>query len=297
MAEVAPPPETIAEDDLCPICHLVFYSPVRTTCAHILCRACMAQWAAASQTVPMHPSSLDMDMRDFDPDYDPSYDLEARCPMCRTPTTTQADVALARVLEAKYPQTYAERRSEEEVARLAVSGEGVEHVAILMGNRHKLVGGRDEPGNRHDWTFFVRLSRPDLVSHVKVNLHPTFNPPSLVLRDPPFEVRRLGWGYFSISATVVLKEGWEWIGGSEVRGELSDRKGALGLEWMLDFEGGGNQGRVRAGVRRVGGYADEAADSGVESPLREPSPVEEGSPVRDVSPVRWPHMDAEDWFR
>lgn len=257
----------------------------------------MEQWALASQTVPVHPSSLDMDMRDFDPDYDPAYELEARCPMCRTLTTAQADVPLARALEANYPQTYVERHSEEETARVTASGEGVESVTILIGNRHQLVGGRDEPGNKHDWTFFVRLSRLDLVSHVKLILHPTFQPPSLVLRDPPFEVRRLGWGYFNVSATVVLKEGWEWIGGSEVRGELSDRKGALGLEWMLNFEGDGKQGRIRAGVRRVGGYADEAADSGVESPLREPSPVEEGSPVRDVSPVRWPHMDEDNMFR
>ncbi|KAJ4354204.1 uncharacterized protein N0V89_005938 [Didymosphaeria variabile] len=254
----------------------------------------MAQWADASQTVPMHPSSLDMDMRDFDPEYDPTYDLEARCPMCRTPTTAQADLALTQSLEAKYPNSYAERRAEEVTARATTNSEGVENVVILIGNRHKLVGVGDEPGNKHDWTFFVRLSRPELVSHVKVNLHPTFRPPSVVLRDPPFEVRRLGWGYFSISATIVLKEGWEWIGGGEVRGELSDRKGALELGWMLDFDGDGRQGRIRAGVRRVGGYADEAADSGVESPLREPSPVEDGSPVRDVSPVRWPHMDNED---
>lgn len=245
----------------------------------------------------MHPSSLNIDMRDFDPDFDPTDDLEARCPMCRTATTAQIDTPLARALETKYPQTYAERRSEEIAARATLSGEGVENVAILIGNRHELVGGTDEPGNQHDWTFFVRLSRPELVSHVKVNLHPTFRPPSLVLRDPPFEVRRLGWGYFSIAATVVLKEGWEWIGGSEVRGELSDRKGALGLDWMLDFDGEGKQGRIRAGLRRVGGYADEVGDSGAESPVREPSPVEDGSPVRDVSPTRWPHVDDGDMFR
>lgn len=246
----------------------------------------------------MHPSSLDMDLRDFDPAYDPSSDLEARCPMCRTPTAATTDTALAQILAQKYPHTYAERKAEEDDnSRAATTGEGVENVVLLIGNKHALVGARDEPGNKHDWTFFVRLSRPEIVAYVKVNLHPTFRPPSLILRDPPFEVRRLGWGYFSISATVVLKEGWEWIGGSEVRGELSDRKGALGLGWMLDFEGEGKQGRIRAGVRRVGGYADEipsAEDDENWSPLREPSPVEDGSPLREVSPARWPHMDEEE---
>ncbi|KAF1976610.1 hypothetical protein BU23DRAFT_455120 [Bimuria novae-zelandiae CBS 107.79] len=290
MAEPTPPLETIAEDDLCPICQLLLYAPVRTTCAHILCRACMAQWADASTTTPLHPSSLDMNLRDFNSAYDPSYNLEARCPMCRTQTTAQADATLARALEAKYPQSYAERTAEAESTVSSRDRDGAEGVVILIGNRHAVIGAAEGSGNKHDWTFFVRMSRPELVSYVKVNLHPTFRPPSLILRNPPFEVRRLGLGYFNIQATVVLKEGWEWVGGSEVRGELTDRKGALGLEWMLDFDGEGRQGRVRAGVRRVGGNEDE---EGAGSPIREPSPVEEGSPVRDVSPVRWPHMDGE----
>lgn len=250
----------------------------------------MAQWADASQTIPLHPSSLDMNLSDFDPTYDPSYELEARCPMCRTPTTASVYNSLAQELEIKYPQTYAERRAEENLVVSNREIDDVEGVVILTGNRHQLVGSPSASGNEHDWTFFVRLSRPELVSYIRVNLHPTFRPPFLILRSPPFEVRRIGWGYFNIQVTVVLKEGWEWVGGTEVRGELSDRKGALALGWMLDFDGDGKQGRTRAGVRRIRSEEDmNENDSG--SPIREPSPVQEGSPVRDVSPVRWPHMD------
>ena len=255
----------------------------------------MSHWATASTTTPVHPSPLSLDLHTFDPTYDPATSLEATCPMCRTPTTAHPDASLAHILAAKYPLTYAQR-AEEDAAQNPSDTASTETVVILLGNRHALVTGEDGAGNKHDWTFFVRFSRPELVSYVRVNLHPTFRPPVVVLRGAPFEVRRLGWGYFNIEAVVVLKEGWEWVGGSEVRGELSDRKGALGLGWMLDFEGEGRQGRVRAGVRRVAreevGVGD--GDGGGEdegSPIREPSPVEDGSPVRDVSPVRWPHME------
>lgn len=76
---------------------------------------------------------------------------------------------------------------EEEVERGSrVGRDGVEGVMLLIGNKHRQVRGAED-ANQHDWTFFVRTSRPDLVKEVRINLHPTFRPPRLTLRDPPFE--------------------------------------------------------------------------------------------------------------
>lgn len=123
------------------------------------------------------PSNLDLDLNlnDFDPNYDPAADLatlEANCPMCRTPTTASLHEELRRTLETRYPATYAERRVEEEAARGAKIGEeGIEGMTILIGNRHKLLRDRGEGvGNKHDWTFFVRFSRPETIQEVRVNL-------------------------------------------------------------------------------------------------------------------------------
>jgi hypothetical protein len=130
----------------------------------------MAQWADTSSTNRIEASSWDVDLEDFDPTYDPTYDLAANCPMCRTSTTAAPDTSLAGELERRYPATYAERRVEEEVEKGARIGrDGVEGVMILIGNKHGLV--RDtEDANMHDWTFFVRTSRPDLVKEVKIDL-------------------------------------------------------------------------------------------------------------------------------
>jgi hypothetical protein len=40
--------EDVQEDDMCPICRLLLYNLVTTTCNHTLCRFCMAQWASVS---------------------------------------------------------------------------------------------------------------------------------------------------------------------------------------------------------------------------------------------------------
>lgn len=215
----------------------------------------MAQWADASSTNQIEHSSLDINLADFDPNYDPSYDLEANCPMCRTHTTASPDRALARQLERKYPVTYAERKVEEEVERGSRIGEdGVEGVMILIGNKHRLIRGADDD-NEHDWTFFVRTSRPDLVKEIRVYLHPTFRPPRLTLRNPPYEVRRLGWGTFTIEAEIVLKSPYSWV--VDNAGTVQS---ALELTWELDFEGRGRQGRVRAKVKNI--EANPAAASG-----------------------------------
>ncbi|KAF5853586.1 hypothetical protein GGP41_002143 [Bipolaris sorokiniana] len=132
----------------------------------------MAQWADASSTNQIEHSSLDVHLADFDPNYDPSYDLEANCPMCRTHTTASPDKPLARQLEAKYPVTYAERRVEEEVDRGSLIGQdGVEGVMILIGNKH---------------------------SH-------------RVLRTAPYEFEAQGWGFFTIESKIVLKAPYNWI--------------------------------------------------------------------------------------
>ena len=144
--------------------------PVRTQCNHLLCASCMAQWADTSSTNHIEHSSLDVNLTDFDPNYDPTYDLEANCPMCRTHTTAAPDASLAAQLERQYPITYAARRVEEEVDKgTRVGRDGVEGVMILIGNKHRLIRNPGD-ANEHGWTFFVRTSRQDIIKEVHVEL-------------------------------------------------------------------------------------------------------------------------------
>jgi hypothetical protein len=130
----------------------------------------MEQWADASSTGNTEPLSLDVNLADFDPRHDAMYDLEAKCPMCRTHTTASLDEPLARLLEEKYPVTYAERRVDEEIERGSRAGQdGIEGITILIGNKHRLERSAEDD-NQHDWTFFVRTSRPDIVKEVRIYL-------------------------------------------------------------------------------------------------------------------------------
>ena len=99
---------------------------------------------------------------------------------------------------------------------------------------------------------------PPLHTQLISGQHPTFRPPRLVLRAPPYEVRRLGWGTFTIEAEIVLKEPYNWI-----MDNAGSRQPGLELTWTLDFEGRGHQSRVRAKVQKTEQPVTEDAASGV----------------------------------
>ena len=70
--------------------------------------------------------------------------------------------------------------------------------------------------NGHVWTTFVKIQRIDdiiisddaaglYIELVEFRLHPTFQPSVVRCRQPPFEVRRIGWGVFTIVVTITFR--------------------------------------------------------------------------------------------
>lgn len=58
--------------------------------------------------------------------------------------------------------------------------------------------------------MFIDLVRPkgQLAEHIKqltFELHPTFYPNKVVMKKPPFQITRTGWGYFTIGIAIVWK--------------------------------------------------------------------------------------------
>ncbi|KAH8664560.1 hypothetical protein BX600DRAFT_512579 [Xylariales sp. PMI_506] len=255
-----PEEEDVDEDDLCPICRLLLHNPVTTECNHTLCRFCMATWASVSLAAPMTIVDVDEEPVPFDA----VSDLEARCPMCRTMTRTSANPERAARLARSYPRTYAEREAEiasEGGAGGEYGGEGgsgsrgVQTITVYIGNRHRLLEAAqegDHAQNRHEWTFFVRPSRTDIVEEIQMHLHPTFRPSSVVRQRSPYQISRVGWGAFAVTAEVVLKPGYAWVSEDARDSPDGAAKGTLPLEWMLDFDGfggKGSMGRCRLKVR------------------------------------------------
>lgn len=261
-------PEAVDEDDLCPICQLLLLNPVKTTCNHTLCRTCMAIWAQTSLETPMVRVDVDEEPVAFDP----VSELEARCPMCRTMTSASEDARRAEELKSKYPRTWAEREAEDEVSQGEEPIDTIQTITVYIGNRHRIVqpdvDDGDLPQNQHEWTFFVKPSRTDIIEEVQIFLHPTFRPNTVVRQRQPYELKRIGWGVFNLEASVVLKAGYSWV--SEQARDTPDGapKGALPLEWLLDFEGfqgRGSMARLRLKVKndrnwQAGGGNEEQRD-------------------------------------
>ena len=247
--------ETANEDDICPICHLLLYRPVTTTCKHTLCESCMSHWASASQTFAMTIVGLDDD---------PSVDqtpLSARCPMCRTPTAASLNTKLHRSLRARYPTLYVTREAEE--LEQPANDTSIKTLTLYIGNTHRLRPRHPdedyETSNIHEWSFFVRpVSHTHIIEEVQIFLHPTFRPSRIIRTMPPYEIRRLGWGVFTITAHVILRAGYKWVSGEAERAPDGAEKGMLALRWTLDFDGRGTQGRCRLSVKSEAWAAERA---------------------------------------
>jgi RING-type zinc-finger len=158
--------ETIEHDDLCAVCHALMYRPVTTRCNHTLCESCLNLWAEISINQQMAIVGLDDQPITLHPS-----ELEIKCPMCRTPSTATLDRSREAVLRARYPQTYLMREVEERTAAEDDFADSVETLTLYIGNTHQLIkpdsGGSP---NKHNWKFFVRPSRTDLIEEVQIFL-------------------------------------------------------------------------------------------------------------------------------
>ncbi|EON67555.1 hypothetical protein W97_06923 [Coniosporium apollinis CBS 100218] len=242
--------ECIEPDDLCPICHLLLYRPVTTRrCSHTLCESCLAYWADVSFSFPNQIRLRPLGEMPTDDD-GPDEEISAKCPMCRTLTVASFNATLEETLKARYPGQYAERQAEEETTAAAIYS--VKTLTVYIGNLHRLTKPANSMStNSHEWKFFVRPSRTDIIDHVIIHLHPTFRSPVLGFEHPPYEVRRVGWGTFRIDAEIQLERGWQWVSNDAETALNGQENGSLPLHWYLDFVGHGSQGRVKLKIKKV----------------------------------------------
>lgn len=161
--------EVLAHDDLCAICHALLYRPVTTKCNHTMCESCMNLWAEISINQQLAIVSLNEHSMTVHPS-----ELEIKCPMCRTTSTATADPNREVWLRGQYPQTYHLRGVEERAAIENDFADSVDTLTMFIGNTHQLVkqdeDDDDESPNKHNWKFFVRASRHDLIEEVQIFL-------------------------------------------------------------------------------------------------------------------------------
>ena len=234
--------ETVADDDDdCVICYQTLYRPVRTNCKHAACESCMLHWALTALDNPKAeelPSNFGFSVEG----------IGFKCPTCRTYTEARYNKELDDKLRIKYPNEYAARHAEE-AQFILDTDDSSEKMMIMFGNSHRKVPPTISPHSgrvrEHEWTFFVKTSKQDLIEFVHVVLHPSYREERLVtLSEAPFSCTRLSWGFFLIFAGIQLKEGYEWV--DEPRAVDSDAENGrvrnrLPIEWLLEFGGNGRQ--------------------------------------------------------
>jgi len=176
-------------DFSCPVCTELLYKPVTIPCGHTFCKLC-----------------LDM-----------SFSYKRCCPMCREPfqfsaAQVKSNVLLASIIEQNFAERY-KLRGDEVEEQSVIMQEG--RKKIIIGNTHESLAGNNR--NNHKWKFFVMVLDEDqslgaipkvpssyYIEKIEVFLHPTFTPARLVLTGEPFEVKRIGWGVFTIRGNIYF---------------------------------------------------------------------------------------------
>jgi len=170
------------------------------------------------------------------------------------PLTAQLDQPLQRLLRRRNPAEYAQRLEQAAAERSMM-------LTLIAGNSHTIVDNpkRSKNGkhiNRHKWTLFVELQQnaksiAEFVEKVKFKLAPYYtawpssdhhsfrvgkNPE---VRSAPFEVTRIGWGYFPVTIMITWKS-WLALPPTELEHEL-----------CFDGNGSSSTHRIDVGVNSM----------------------------------------------
>ena len=89
--------------------------------------------------------------------------------------------------------------------------------------------------------------------------HPTFRPNRVIRSRAPYEIKRIGWGTFTLTAYCILKAGYQWVSSDAEDSPDGASKGMLPVEWTLDFTGfggKGSMGRCRLKVKNDRAWQD-----------------------------------------
>ena len=298
----------------CPVCYEPFVDPINAPCGHTFCRIDIEQLFRIRR-----PEDVS---RSFLCSRHSSGERVRPCPMCRQPFTIASIVPneeLETQVKTKHPRLYEERRKEVDAAYERLAQYETHNLWLVVGNSHTDLGntryetarGRSSRmQHRHEWEFYVRLvgsnssrtvAREEeeeeeeeerdvvevdrFIESVTIQLHPTFSPSTVTLTESPFQVRRVGWGTFGISAEIKFKPQWH--------------RSPLSVFWMLQFD----QDDSRIAVLME--FETSPSDSG------ETRTTEEGATVlinpgeiggwRSVlmglliSPHSWSESDDEEW--
>ena len=178
------------EENICAICLLFICEPIQLPCAHTFCKYCLEK------------------LKDNDPN-------ELICPLCRNSIPVQFKLSINKTIENEFllknKEIYQKRIKE--VEKLRLEDGFFEKIKLFYGNNHEIVENKGS-NNIHQWTFFIKgeikskWQIKEIIKKVEVELDPTFGGVPLLLRGDNMEIKRRGFGEF----TIVFKIFWQkWL--------------------------------------------------------------------------------------
>jgi len=201
----------ILDDVTCGICLRILHEPISTPCGHSFCKICLLDSFSKTEFKKHQCSICRADLSQFNVE------------------TQNVNVVIAGLIAKMFPEPYKERV--EEASDEKEDRKNIFLKNIVIGNEHVKMEQKGSKENVHKWTFYVRDlddvngKLTDYVERIVVDLHPTFTPNKVELKEEPFQFSRLGWGTFELGVHIFFKPG--------------TKKGTADFNHYLSFQGTG----------------------------------------------------------
>ncbi|CAK69793.1 unnamed protein product (macronuclear) [Paramecium tetraurelia] len=180
----------------CPICLSISVDPIQLSqCNHIFCSACI------------------VDLLDYN---NQSY----KCPLCRQLYQKNEPLIinqeLAKKIKESNPELYVQRQ--QQILQQQMMLPNQIKVSVVYGNLYEKIKNNDK--NQHQWTLVVKMDYNkesdrvalknfdinNMIESVTYQLHATFRPSVVTVKQAPFQLQRLGWGTFMIPFLIKFKK-------------------------------------------------------------------------------------------
>ncbi|KAI9183284.1 hypothetical protein H9P43_004201 [Blastocladiella emersonii ATCC 22665] len=210
----------------CSICLKPLAYPRSPPCQHRFCAPCLATRHFGAPAPPLADT----------PGFDEAIAAALACAICRRPYAWRdlTDHPLPTSALSEHQADELRDRLDDADAR-AWRNCYSRVVQLAVGNSHTFVleSALVKRDNSHLWTVFVRCDDPhaesELIDHVVFDLGPSFNPSTECVRQPPFELMRLGSRPITIRCEIHMRET-----DPSLKSEPAVR------EWPLCLEGAGD---------------------------------------------------------
>ncbi len=201
----------------CLICFGIMVEPIKLSCSHVYCLECL------DKIITNGDKRCPMDRKDFNFETDLifednlynenlKYHEEAFKTAAKKVINERYNRAGKVELELIYGNKHQQMKTSDQnrnkwtmfvkLKKVSEKKDAIFKKLRQLSNLNMIINNNSNINTNDLTNQDFSFNESEIINKVKFDLHPTFNPPSVIVSSSPFEIKRIGWGTFNIDVTV-----------------------------------------------------------------------------------------------